>query len=226
MDKKNYKLTPEEYQAKIDHFANMSNEVCANNNNRKLGIGCLSIPLPICSCDPKAPCFAKCYAQHGVMIMSNVQGAYWRNWRLYQENPDNFFEQLYYKIKFTGIPKVRWHDSGDIPSLDYFKRMVALAYKLPDVKFMAFTKRYDIVNQGLEEVRLPDNLVIFFSAWDKLWAVPNPNNLPIAYVKFENERLTPEIPSYAFHCPGRKTTCSACGVCFSEKTKAVYFDEH
>lgn len=224
--KKNYCFSPEERQAKIDKFANASNEVCANNNNRKLGIGCLSIPLPICSCNPKSPCFKMCYAQHGVQIMSNVQGAYWRNWRLYQDNPDNFFEQLYCKIKFSGIPKVRFHDSGDIPSLDYFRRMMQLADRLPDVKFMAFTKQYDIVNEGLEERECPNNLVIMFSAWDKHWAFRNPWGLPIAYIKFEDERLTPDIPSFAFHCPGRKTTCSACGVCFNKKTKAVYFDEH
>lgn len=224
--KKSYHLTPEEKQVKIDYFANISNEVCVNNNNRKLGIGCLSIPLPICSCNPKAPCFEKCYAQHGVMQMANVQGAYWRNWRLYQENPEGFFEQLYYKIKFAGLPKVRFHDSGDIPNSDYFRRMIELAEKLPNVQFMAFTKQYKIVNEGLNEKTLPSNLVIFFSAWDKLWEVPNPHNLPIAYVKFNDERLTPEIPANTFHCPGKKSTCSACGACFSKKTKAVYFDEH
>ena len=73
---------------------------------------------------------------------------------------------------------------------------------------------------------LPDNLNIMFSAWDKLWEVPNPHGLGIAYVDFEDKRLNPDIPSNAFKCPGRETTCSACGACWSKKLKAVVFAEH
>ena len=226
MKKNTYHLTPEEKQAKIDAVANSSNEICMNNNNSKLGIGCLSLAFPVCACNPKAPCFKTCYAQHGPMAFAGVQGAYWRNWRLWNEDPNDFFEQVYFKIKFSGLSKVRFFDSGDIPSEDFLHRMIVLAGKFPSVQFMAFTKQYDIVNNVLSREDLPNNLVIFFSAWDKLWEVPNPYDLPIAYVKFDDERLTPEIPKYAFHCPGKASTCSACGVCFSKKTKAVYFDEH
>lgn len=221
-----YKLSEKERQEKLDFYANSSNEICMNNNNRKLGIGCLSLPLPVCSCNPKSPCFKTCYAQHGVMQMTNVQGAYWRNWRLWNEDPEGFWEQVYYKIKFSGLNKVRFHDSGDIPDTRYFGYMLATAQKLPNVTFMAFTKQYEIVNECLDQFLVPNNFVLFLSAWDKMWEVPNPHNLPIAYVKFDDERLTPDIPEYAFHCPGRKSTCSACGVCFNKKTKAVYFDEH
>lgn len=226
MKRNMYKWTEDQRREKLDAIANASNEVCANNNNQKLGIGCISVPLPVCSCNPKAPCFDKCYAQHGVMKFVGVQGAYWRNWRIWNEDPEGFFEQLYYKIKFSGLPKVRFHDSGDIPSLDYLKQMCKLADRLPAVQFMTYTKQYAIVNEYLYKEFLPENFIIFFSAWDKLWEVPNPHDLPIAYVKFKDVRLTPEIPPYAFHCPGKQTTCSACGVCFNKKTKAVYFDEH
>jgi hypothetical protein len=92
---------------------------------------------------------------------------------------------------------------------------------------MAYTKKYDLVNNYLNNGGvLPDNFNIFFSAWDRLWDVPNPHGLPIAYVKFSDERLTPDIPKNAFHCPGRESSCSACGVCWNKKVRAVYFDEH
>lgn len=228
MSKKNMKaLTWEERMARIEEYSLRSNEICANNNNSKLGKGCISVPFPVCVCNPKAPCYEKCYAQHGCQRFSNVQGAYYRNLRLYNDNADNFFEQLYYKIKFSGLPKVRFFDSGDYPDAEFLARSVELAKKLPDVKFMAFTKKYNLVNDYLSKGgELPINYNIVFSAWDRLWDVPNPFKLPIAYVKFKDERMTPEMPSNAFHCPGRNSTCSACGVCWNNKVKAVYFDEH
>lgn len=225
--KQQYKLTQQEKMDKIELASLSSNEICANNNNRKLGMAVLSVPFPVCVCNPNAPCFKICYAAKGTQGFANVQGAYYRNLRLYNEDPAAFFEQLYYKIKFSGLPKVRYFDSGDFPDLEFLERSVELAKKFPDRGFMAFTKKYDLVNEYLDNGgKLPDNYVIFFSAYDKLWEVPNPHGLPIAYIKFKEERLTPDIPKYAFRCPGRESSCSACGACWSKKLKAVYFDEH
>lgn len=224
---KKQKMNYEEKMAKIDQYANSSNEICMNNNNSKLGMACLSIPLPICSCDPKAPCFKGCYTQKGHQACTNVLGAYYRNFRIYNEDPEEFFEQIYYKVKFSGLPLVRYHDSGDIPDYKYFELMCSTALKLPSIKFMAFTKKYKIVNDYLDSGKeIPENLNVIFSAWDKLWEVPNPHNLPIAYVSFKEERFTPEIPKCAFHCPGRESSCSACRMCWNKNLKAVYFDQH
>lgn len=228
MGKKNVtKLTYEEKMAKIEEFALRSNEICANNNNRKLGKACLSVPFPVTVCNPEAPCFQKCYAQHGCQGFANVQGAYYRNLRLYNNNADDFFEQLHYKIKWSGLPMVRFFDSGDYPDAEFLHRSVELAKQFPNVKFMAFTKKYHLVNEYLDNGgKLPDNYNIVFSAWDALWDVPNIHGLPVAYVKFKEARMTPNIPKNAFHCPGRESSCSMCGVCWNKKVKAVYFDEH
>ena len=159
--------------------------------------------------------------------MMNVQGAYYRNFRIYNEDPAGFFEQIYYKIKFAGLLKVRWFDSGDIYDYEFLERMVELCKKTPNVSHMAFTKKYELVNRWIDENGdLPDNLNIMFSAWDVLWEVPNPHNLGVAYVDFKDKRLNPDIPKNAFVCPGRESTCSACGVCFNKRVKAVVFAEH
>ena len=221
---KEYTMTRQEY---IDFLANKSNEINMANNNSKTGTACLNIAFPTCVCRSDAPCKATCYANKGCQAMAKVQGAYYRNLRLYYEDPDNFFEQIYYKIKFSGLPKVRWFDSGDIPDAEFFRRMVNVCKKTPNVMHMGFTKKYEIVNEYIDENGpLPDNMNILFSAWDRLWEVPNPHGLGIAYVRFKNARLTPDIPKNAFVCPGRKSTCSACGVCWNKKLKAVVFDEH
>lgn len=211
----------------IDFLANKTNEISMSNKNSKTGIACLNIAFPVVTCREDAPCKNVCYACKGCQTMAVVQGAYYRNLRLYNDDPDNFFEQIYYKVKFSGLPKVRWFDSGDIPDDDFFDRMVELCKRTPTVKHMCFTKKYEIVNTYIDNNgKLPDNLNVMFSAWDVLWGVPNPHGLGVAYVDFKDKRLNPEMPSNAFVCPGRESTCSACGACWSKKLKAVVFHQH
>ena len=221
---KEFTMDRKEY---IDFLANKSNEINMSNKNSKTGSACLNLAFPLCTCREDAPCKNGCYANKGCQQMAIVQGAYYRNLRLYYDDPDNFFEQIYCKVKFSGLPKVRWFDSGDIADAEFFERMIDLCNKTPDVKHMAFTKKYEIVNEYMDKHgKLPDNLNILFSAWDKCWEVPNPHGFGIAYIDFNDKRLNPEFPKNAFICPGRESTCSACGVCFSKKVKAVVFHQH
>ena len=227
MGKKNNQKGTMERMEYIDFLANQSNEICMNNNNSKTGKACLNIAMPLCCCRIDAPCKATCYAAKGCQQIAKVQAAYYRNFRLYMENAEEFFEQVYYKIKFSGLPKVRWFDSGDLPDYEFLVRMIELCKKTPTAKHLMYTKRYEWVNKWISENgELPDNLNIMFSAWHKLWEVPNPHGLGIAYVDFDDKSLNPEFPENAFVCPGRETTCSSCGVCFSKKVKAVIFHQH
>lgn len=222
--KKEFKMDRQEY---IDLLANKTNEISMSNNNSKTGKACLNLAFPLVTCRPDAPCRYECYAGKGCQQIAVVQGAYYRNMRLYYDDPDNFFEQIYCKIKFSGLPKVRWFDSGDIADAEFFDRMVELCKRTPDVKHMAFTKKYEIVNEYIDKNgKLPDNLNVMFSAWHKMWHIPNPHNLGIAYIDFNDKSLNPEFPKNAFICPGRESTCSACGACFNKKLKAVIFHQH
>lgn len=220
----NFIMSRQEY---IDFLANKSNEINMANKNSKTGAACLNLAFPVCTCRVDAPCKATCYACKGCQMIANVQAAYYRNLRLYHDDPDNFFEQVYYKIKFSRLPKVRLFDSGDFPDADFLVRLVELCRKTPDTKYMAFTKQYEIVNDYItKNGNLPDNLNIMFSAWHKLWNVPNPYGLGVAYVDFDDKSLNPEFPKNAFVCPGRASTCSACGACWNKKLTAVLFHQH
>lgn len=223
-NKKEFKMDRQEY---IDFLASKTNEISMSNNNSKTGRACLNIAFPLVTCRPDAPCKQECYAGKGCQQIAVVQGAYYRNLRLYYDDPDNFFEQVYYKVKFTGLPKVRWQDSGDIPDAAFFDRVVDLCKKTPNVKHMLFTKKYEIINEYIDKNgELPSNLNVLFSAWHKMWFIPNPHNLGIAYIDFNDKSLNPEFPKNAFICPGRESTCSACGACFNKKLKAVIFHQH
>lgn len=223
-NKKEFIMDKKEY---IDFLASKSNEISMSNHNSKTGAACLNLAFPVCTCREDAPCKSTCYACKGRQQMSNVQAAYYRNFRLYNDNPDNFFEQVYYKVKFSGLPKVRIFDSGDFPDYEFLERLVDLCKKTPHTKYMAFTKRYEFVNEYIDKNgKLPDNLNIVFSAWHKLWEVPNPHGVATAYVDFNDKTLNPDIPKNAFACPGRESTCSACGACWNKKLKAVVFKQH
>ena len=224
MKKEKGTMTKSEY---IEYLANQSNEICMNNGNSKTGKACLNLAMPVCTCRNDAPCKSTCYACKGAQQISRVQAAYYRNFRLYMDNADKFFEQMYCKITFSGLPKVRIFDSGDIPDYEFLERLIKLCGRTPNVKYMMFTKRYEWVNKWIDENgSLPDNFNIMFSAWDKLWDVPNPHGLGVAYIDFNDKRLNPEFPDNAFVCPGRTTTCSACGVCWNKKVKSVVFHQH
>ena len=123
---KEFTMSRKEY---IDFLANKTNEISMSNNNSKTGKACLNLAFPLSTCRPDAPCREGCYAGKGCQQIAIVQGAYCRNLRLYYDDPDNFFEQIYYKIKFSGLPKVRWFDSGDIADAEFFERMVDLCKK-------------------------------------------------------------------------------------------------
>lgn len=224
VQKKEYNMNKQEY---IEFLANKSDEISMSNGNSKLGKACLNLAFPVDTCRENAPCKKTCYACKGCQVFANVQGAYCRNLRLYQNNPDDFFEQVYRKVKSSKLPKVRLFDSGDFPDADFLVRLVALCKKTPSVSYMAFTKKYELANEYIDKNgKLPDNLNIIFSAWDKMWDVPNPHGLGMAYVDFDDKELNPDIPKSAFVCPGRKSTCSDCGVCWSKRLKAVVFKQH
>ena len=211
----------------IDFLANQNDEISMANRNSKTGVACLNLAFPKCVCRADAPCKHLCYAGKGRQNMANVQAAYYKNLRLYMENPEEFFEQVFYKVKFSGLPKVRLFDSGDFPDYEFLERLVELCKKTPTVRYMAFTKKYELVNEYIDKNgKLPKNLNIMFSAWDILWEVPNPHGLGVAYVDFDDKRMNPNIPKEAFVCPGRDSTCSACGVCWSQKVKCVVFRQH
>lgn len=217
------------YAEKIEFFANSSNCISINNGNRKTGKACLTLSLPAgVTCRPDVPCKKICYAMKGKMTFPNVCGAYHRNYRIWNEDPIRFETQLDAFITFSGLPLLRIFDTGDLPSIDFFCMLIRIAKLHSDVKMLMFTKRYEWINEWLTVNVLPENLVVRFSMWDKSWYVPNPYDVPTAYVDFANSELNPEIPENAFLCHGDKdgVTCSSCRACFNPNIKIVKFIQH
>ena len=213
-------------EQKLDYYCNLNNTVTIAEKNRKLGtqICGLSLP-PITTCRSNAPCKSTCYACKGNQQYSSVLGSYMKNLRIWKENPRHFFECIDYYLKYSGYRYMRLFDSGDFPNKQFLIDLIELVIKKnPNVKFMAFTKKYEMINDYLKDHTLPENLNIIFSAWDKNWHFDNPYNLPIAYVNFKNKTLNTNIPTDAKTCDGN---CSICYKCWHlEKGESVVFGQH
>ena len=195
------------------------------NGNSKLSASIPSINLPAgITCRPDAPCCKGCYAKKGNFLYKNIQNCYMDNLLHYMQDPKGYFKDI---IKQLSQPLViyryvRWHSSGDIVDLNYFDGMCRVARKCKGINFLCFTKKYEIINTWLSaEATIPNNLHIVFSGWDESWKFDNPYNIPVAYVRFKDDKRD---FSNAKQCTGK---CYECVECWKlKKGDTVVFNKH
>ena len=188
--------------------------------NRKMG-AIPSVSLPACTtCNPIAPCFKGCYAVKIAKIYKSAAVSYEHNLDILTIDPNSYWLQVEAAAMVTKY--FRYHVSGDMPNMEYFKKMIALANKLSDTQFLAFTKQYNIVNDYLNDGgQIPHNLKLIFSNWGS-WKCNNPYNLPECEVIFKGDKPADQWKI----CGGNCTECACRGVgCWELKkgeTIAIY----
>ena len=107
-----------------------------------------------------------CYALKGnyVRYAKNVLPALYR--RLETIVKEAWVEAFVFIITKKNLPFWRWHDSGDVQSVEHFTKICAIAFACPDCKFWLPTREYGFVNQYIRQGGIiPDNLVVRFSAY-------------------------------------------------------------
>ena len=204
------------------------NNITISLTNSKLGSLIPSINLPpIKTCRPDAPCARLCYALRGRWRYSNVQASRENNYQQYLKDPEGYFASIkqFLTSGLVNYKFFRFHSSGDIPEFTYLEMMLKLAREVPETKFLAFTKRFEMVNRAVDaHLEIPENMKFVFSAWDKGFEVPNPHNFPVTYVNFCDKTKNPEIPEFAIPCVG---SCEKCQACWSlHKGQSVVFHQH
>lgn len=240
------------YDQTTDQYYFDNPSVILSDGNQKTGpCKTFNTRAGICGgCNPAAPCLVNgiCYALYGNFKYDNVKCRLSENMAAYKADPDQFERDVMDQTNgYMGF--FRWFSSGDIPDFAFLEMMARIAEARPDVRFLAFTKKYSLVNAYLDQVEeyleceegftsapvtLPDNLVIVFSYWQG-WPCDNPHNLPAALVilkgpkqgKGRKRDLIPDprlIPS-AFACTGRCMPCNH--LCWYLKAgQQICFTEH
>lgn len=110
----------------------------------------------------------KCYAFKGMYSFPCVKNAQAKRLAILTSDMEtwtaNMIELLALKYrKKTGDDRVfRWHDAGDIQSVQHFQAIVDIALALPTIQFWIPTKEYNLVRTWMGEI--PSNLVVRVSA--------------------------------------------------------------
>ena len=123
-------------------------------------------------------------------------------------------------VKFT-IKLFRVHSSGDMFSVEYAMMWYRLAKQFPGIRFLAFTKQWDVIR----EVPFFElgNFSVVLSGWTGI-AIPEDLREKYACAWCDDGQET-RIPENAMQCPG---SCESCGMCWylKELNRDTKFTKH
>lgn len=116
----------------------------------------------------------------------------------------------------------RWHDSGDLQSVEHLTKIAIVADRLPKVKFWLPTREYGIVNAFLKLRSCPRNLVIRLSAHMVGQSMKFASGMPTSSV------FVDKAPKGAYECPARfqGNACGNCRACWDPGVKEVSYHKH
>jgi hypothetical protein len=180
-----------------------------SNSNSKMGkVASVSL-LPFVGGCPDVcskTCGEKCYAAKLALLRPSRMKSWAYNTALAIYKPLVYWEGV--ERAAAKVKYFRFHVSGDILNPAYFHHMVAVAKRLPGTEFLAFTKKWDVVNDFLSLGNvLPSNLHIMYSGWIGLTPA-NPYNMPETNVFPRNG-----APAEGWKvCGGNCFNCAARGV--------------
>ena len=141
-------------------------------------------------------------------------------------NDSKWVEAMTYLIKNQGNQKdnkfFRWHDSGDLQSIDHLKKIVQICKNTPDVKHWLPTREYKIVNSYLVNFgALPKNLVVRLSSHMIDQKPPSLKGLNTSTVHKIKKAFGVECQSYK-----NNNECKDCRLCWNSDIKNISYKYH
>lgn len=169
----------------------------------------------------------KCYALRGNYRYSTPQNAMYFRFKSISNPLWVPAMVLQIKLNNSGDTRFfRWHDSGDIQSVDHLDKIVQIAKLLSGTKFWLPTREYKIVADY--PGKIPPNLIIRFSA-HMIDSTKEVENKELKSVVFSQEKLG-ELPTDTYICPVTtskvKKTCGTCRACWDKKIKTIAYKKH
>ena len=174
----------------------------STSGNTKTGpVAAFNLPVEL-TCDHRCECYMNkdCYACGGCYRYKNNQFMYTENLKYFlNHTSDEFINQIVTLVIVSGLRVFRWFTCGDIVNYRFFECMIAIARRLPVVRFWTYTKKYAIVNKWLDNNGGPDALPenfksVIFSHWmnrnGSYFPMDNRYNMPTSeFIPFGKEDL-------------------------------------
>ena len=166
-----------------------------------------------------------CYALKGNYhrFKSNIEPAQYK--RLESIKHPDWVKAM---VKLIGNkPYFRWHDSGDLQSVDHLYKIAEVARQLDRTLFWLPTREYDIVKDFVKNHAIPHNLIIRMSTM----MIDQQAKLPRSLQGFANI-LTSSVHSQkeldGFKClaPKQEGQCGSCRACWDNKVTNVSYHVH
>lgn len=127
----------------------------------------------------------------------------------------------------------RWHDSGDLQSVDHLTKICAVAAFTPEIRHWLPTREAGIVKAYLASGGVvPDNLAIRVSATmvdgDPSQAAPLTSGVHTKAIHFSplNEAPAPKRATHVCPAPRQEGKCGSCRACWSQEVKHVSYHLH
>lgn len=219
------------------HFGNAHHHLGFTfpDGNRKQD-GCVSIAFaPDHTCPDDAPCKTKglCYFIKEGKYFTSVAKSAAKNWKNYLANPERFWKAVDKALtdaKNEGVP-FRWFEGGDIPSYEFFCRMMDKAKANPGLCH-GMTKQYGFVNRYIAEHGGDRSCVLNFihlrfSRW-KGYPMDNPFNMPEFSLTYEESETT--CLEQRSKMKGVEWSCMDCYLshvgCYSKDHRTIHCIDH
>jgi hypothetical protein len=124
-----------------------------------------------------------------------------------------------YARKSASEKYFRWHDSGDLRSVEHLSAIVEIAKNLPDIHFWLPSKEYAIVRQSLRNLEIPSNLVIRMSA-------PMIGQEVFSAGIFTNASTVGTGKGFQCEAYSRDGKCGPCRACWDTEIPSIDYPQH
>ena len=172
---------------------------------------------------------SKCYACKGCYVFTNVVDAHEDRYRKLRralrdkKYRDRWVEAMAQLIGADKMPYFRWHDSGDLQSVEHLEMIADVCRLTPGVKHYLPTREYKIVKDYQRDYVIPGNLIIRLSAHMINEVIPKVPEGVAASAVFDDPKTAP-----GFACPARTqgNECKDCRACWTLDVPLVVYHTH
>jgi hypothetical protein len=164
-----------------------------------------------------------CYACKGQYGFPNVQAAQYRRLEAVTADLETWTATMIDLLGRKGLQWFRWHDSGDLQSVDHLSALVHIAKRLPGTRFWLPTREKGFVAQWLADhpEGFPENLTVRLSAA----MIDSP---PVMLPGVQGSAVHDKAQPYGFRCkaPEQNGECQDCRACWHKEIEVVSYARH